>query len=130
MARSIQGQLLRRSERREEAIFLRDGTLWVADIIDGQGQLIDAATWFRFNRGVLSTSRARHRVAYESTLPLPEALAAKIESLPRPAAPRRGAGLNRLIMDFAARLPRSPLAAMLAGRFRPRRAQQVDATVN
>ena len=30
MARSIQGQLLRQRERREVAIFLRDGGLWVA----------------------------------------------------------------------------------------------------
>ena len=33
---SIQGQILRRSERREVAIFLRDRALWVADFIDGE----------------------------------------------------------------------------------------------
>ncbi len=81
MARSIQGQLLRQSERREVAIFLRDGALWVADFIDGQGQLIDATTWFRFNCGALSTSHARRRMVLESAVPLSEALVAKIERL-------------------------------------------------
>jgi len=33
----IQGQLLRQSERREVAIYLRDGQLWIADFIDGIG---------------------------------------------------------------------------------------------
>ena len=35
--RALQGQLLRHSERREVAIFLRDGVLWVADFIDARG---------------------------------------------------------------------------------------------
>jgi hypothetical protein len=38
---SIQGQLLRRSERREVAIYLRDGQLWIADFIDGVGALME-----------------------------------------------------------------------------------------
>ena len=50
------GQLLRHSERREVAIFLRDGVLWVADFIDGQGQLVEATTWFRFHCGAYSSS--------------------------------------------------------------------------
>jgi hypothetical protein len=33
----IQGQLLRLSERREVAIYLRNDTLWIADFIDGHG---------------------------------------------------------------------------------------------
>jgi hypothetical protein len=48
-ASSIQGQILRRSERREVAIYLRDGELWIADFIDGIGELIEPAAWFRFN---------------------------------------------------------------------------------
>ena len=40
---TILGQILRRSERRETAIYLRDGVLWVADFVDGDGQLVDAA---------------------------------------------------------------------------------------
>ena len=34
-AKSIQGQLLQQSKRPEVANFLRDGTLWVADFVDG-----------------------------------------------------------------------------------------------
>jgi hypothetical protein len=47
----LQGQVLRRSERREVAIFLLDDAFWVADFVDGQGELVDAATWVRFNCG-------------------------------------------------------------------------------
>ena len=46
---TILGQILRRSERRETAIYLRDGVLWVADFVDGQGHLVDAESWLRFN---------------------------------------------------------------------------------
>ena len=84
-ARSIQGQVLRHSERREVVIFLRDGALWVTNFIDGQVQLIAATTWFRFNCGALSTSHARRRMVLESALPLSEALIARTERLPCPA---------------------------------------------
>lgn len=87
-AHTIQGQLLRHNERREVAIFLHDGSLWVADFIDGHGQLIDAATWFRFNCGALTSAPARRRMVLESAVPLSAALVAKIERLPWPAAPR------------------------------------------
>jgi hypothetical protein len=84
-ARSIQGQLLRLSERREVAIFLRDGALWVADFIDSQGELIDAITWFRFNCGSLSTWHARRRMILESATPLSRELVERIERLQCPA---------------------------------------------
>ena len=93
----IQGQLLRQSERREVAIFLRDGALWVADFIDGQGELIDAITWFRFNCGSLSTWHARRRMVLESAIPLPEELVERIERLRRPATVRKSSALVRLI---------------------------------
>ena len=80
-ASPIQGQLLRLSERREVAIFLRDGALWVADFVDGRGEIIDAITWFRFHCAALSTAQARHRMVMESALPLSEDLVARIESL-------------------------------------------------
>lgn len=79
----IQGQVLRRSERREAAIFLLDGALWVADFIDGRGELIDAATWVRFNCGNASVGQARRRMSLESAVPLSEDLAARIEALLR-----------------------------------------------
>jgi len=80
---AIQGQLLRLSERREVAIYLRKDALWVADFIDGHGELIDAATWFRFNCGMPATSYARRRMVFESAIPLSEQLVARIEYLHR-----------------------------------------------
>ncbi len=75
------------SERREVAIYLRKGTLWVADFIDGDGELVEAATWFRFNCGALSTYHARRRMVQESAIPLSPELVTRIESLHRPNAP-------------------------------------------
>jgi len=45
----IQGQLLRQSRRREAALFLHQGRLWVADFFDGHGEIVDAISWVRFN---------------------------------------------------------------------------------
>src|SRR6476660_7203761 len=62
IAPAIQGQLLRLSERREVAIYLRGGMLWIADFIDGSGELVDPAEWFRFNCGTHSARRTRDRM--------------------------------------------------------------------
>ena len=86
----MQGQLLRHSERREVAIFLRDGALWVADFVDGQGQLIDAATWFRFNCGTGATPQTQRRMVLESAIPLSADLVDRIERLRAPDAIKRG----------------------------------------
>jgi hypothetical protein len=85
ISRALQGQVLRRSERREVAIFLRNNALWVADFIDGQGELVDAVTWFRFNCGAAASTQARRRMALESALPLSHELVARIEALRRGA---------------------------------------------
>ena len=77
----IQGQLLRRSERREVAIYLRDGRMWIADFIDGVGELIEPATWFRFNCGTPWARRAHRRMLFESAVPLSAELASRIERL-------------------------------------------------
>jgi hypothetical protein len=77
----IQGQLLRRTQRREVAIFLRDGALWIADFIDGRGELTDAVTWFRFNCAAASVTQAERRMLLESAMPLSSELAARIEAL-------------------------------------------------
>jgi hypothetical protein len=81
----IQGQLLRLSERREVAIYVREGSLWIADFIDGRGELVEPVAWFRFNCGTPSTRPARRRMLLESAIPLSVELAAKIEGLHRPA---------------------------------------------
>ncbi len=81
----IQGQVLRMSQRREAAIYLRKGTLWVADFIDGDGEIVEATTWFRFNCGALSAYHARRRMVRESAIPLSAELVDRIETLHRPA---------------------------------------------
>jgi hypothetical protein len=79
----LQGQILRRSERREVAIFLLDDALWVADFVDGQGELIDAVSWFRYHCAGTSVTHAERRMLLESALPLSSDLTARIESLLR-----------------------------------------------
>jgi hypothetical protein len=96
-ATAIQGQLLRWSERREVAIYLRKDALWVADFIDGDGELIDAVTWFRFNCGTPFTSYARRRMILESAMPLSGQLAARIECLHRSSTARKRGVLVRLV---------------------------------
>ena len=78
---SIQGQLLRLSAHHTVAIYLREGALWVADFIDGEGMLVDASIWFRFNCGSLSNSHALRRLTLESAMPISTDLVAKIEGL-------------------------------------------------
>jgi hypothetical protein len=110
---SIQGQVLRLSERREAAIFLRDGALWVADFIDSQGELVDAITWFRFNCGSLSTWHARRRMVLESAIPLSEELVDRIERLHGRAPSKRRTRLFRLAKRIAVHLPHFPFTSRL-----------------
>ena len=77
----IQGQLLRRSERREVAIYLRDGRLWIADFIDGVGEVMEPATWFRFNCATPGARQGKRRMLLESAVPLSAELADRIEGL-------------------------------------------------
>jgi len=119
---SIQGQMLRHSERREVAIFLRDGALWVADFIDGEGELIDAATWFRFNCGAISSPLAQRRMVLESAVPLSPELVASIRRLHVTAVtppPGPMARLRATLTAYRARLRGSPLLRRFLGRERP-----------
>lgn len=84
---SIQGQVLRISTHRTVAIYLRERSLWVADFIDGQGVLVEANTWFRFNCGSLANSHALRRMALESAIPLSFDLVQMIEGLHRALRP-------------------------------------------
>jgi hypothetical protein len=77
----LQGQVLRRSRRREAVLFLRDDTLWVADFIDGHGEVTDAVTWIRFNCAAAKSTQAQRRMVLESAIPLSEDLVARIEAL-------------------------------------------------
>lgn len=83
---AIQGQFLRLSPRREVAIYLLEGTLWVADFVDGRGELFEPETWFRFNCGSPEASAAQRRMLRESGLPLSPDIVEKIEALHRTAA--------------------------------------------
>ena len=112
-ATAIQGQLLRWSERREVAIYLRKDALWVADFIDGDGELIDAVTWFRFNCGTPFTSYARRRMVLESAMPLSGQLAARIECLHRSSTARKRGVLVRLIEAITGYASRSGLMRIL-----------------
>lgn len=79
----LQGQVLRRSRRREAVLFLRDDALWVADFIDGRGEVTDAVTWIRFNCAAANSAQAQRRMVLESAIPLSEDLVARIETLQR-----------------------------------------------
>jgi hypothetical protein len=122
----IQGQLLRQSERREVAIFLRDGALWVADFIDGEGKIIDASTWLRFNCGSLLSPQGRRRMVLESAIPLSEAMIARIERLDFPATTRERGPVVRLLEALAAHQRRPRLAAMVGGLLARRRTHRSD----
>lgn len=112
----LQGQLLRRSNRREAAIFLRNGQLWVADFIDGDGQIVDAVTWFRFHCAGHSSLQAQRRMVRESGMPLSPELVERIERLHGPLAPvRKSSALTRVIAAIAARcLPGRMARAVIA----------------
>ena len=87
---TVVGQILRRSDRRETAIYLRDGVLWVADFVDGRGRLIDAASWLRFNCGSATSAQARWRMALESASPVSDEFAQRIEALHQATGAERG----------------------------------------
>jgi hypothetical protein len=124
-ARSVQGQLLRKSERREVAIFLRHGALWVADFVDGEGKLIDATTWFRFNCGALSSPHAQRRMVLESAIPLSPELIVRIGCLHQPARMRKRGIVGWLLEAIASRQRRGRSVAIVA-RFLTRRMHQDD----
>lgn len=81
--RPVQGQLLRLSARREVAIYLLDGMLWVADFIDGHGELFQPETWFRFHCGSLDAAQTQRRMLLEAGMPLSPDIVARIKELHR-----------------------------------------------
>ena len=77
----VQGQLLRLSNHRAVAVYVREGVLWIADFIDGRGTLVDAPTWLRFNCGTPGNAHALRRAIRECALPLSAELVERIEAL-------------------------------------------------
>ena len=88
---AIGGSVIHLGDGHRVAIYQRDGECWVADFQGGTGQLVDAATWFRFHTGVLRYSHGRRAAALESMAPISPELAEQIERLHRSpnAAPER-----------------------------------------
>ena len=119
----IQGQMLRLGEHHSVAIYLRDGAIWVADFVDGHGELVDANTWFRFNCGALANSHARRRMALESATPISPELAERIEALHAASAVGGGQDLMRAVKGYIGNLVRGRLMASAAGLIRRRKSR-------
>jgi hypothetical protein len=102
---SIDGQLLRLGEGHEVAIYTRDCVFWAAEFIDGQGELIDANTWFGFKCGSLANSHALRRKALESAIPLSADLVERIEGLHHAAASDQNSPWRRFFERAAALMP-------------------------
>lgn len=81
-ATPLQSNLLRLSERREIAIYLRDGAAWVADFNDGRGELYTAGAWCGMG-GSRMLAHAQRRCEVETISPLPDEVVQRIESLHR-----------------------------------------------
>jgi hypothetical protein len=95
---AISGNVIHVDDDQSVAIYQRDGVCWVADFHCGAGQLVDAASWFRFHAGVLRYSHGRRAAALESMAPISPQLAEQIERLhqsPNSAAPGRNRRLQR-----------------------------------
>ena len=76
----LHGNLLRLSARREIAIYLRDGTAWVADFRDGHGEVCPAGAWFALNQDRWALRRA----ASDAITPLSADMVRRIEKMEQP----------------------------------------------
>ena len=83
-ATPIQGSLLRLSEHREVAIYLREGAGWVADFHNGRATLHSVSEWYSNGSGRMLV-HAQRRNAVEPVSPLPDEVVRRIESLHRRA---------------------------------------------
>jgi len=81
----ISGNVIHIGDEQTVAIYQRNGVCWIADFQRGVGQLVDAASWFRFHAGVLRYSHRRRGQALETMTPISPELAEQIELLHRPA---------------------------------------------
>jgi hypothetical protein len=62
---SIVGHLLQLGEGHQVAIYTRRGAFWVAEFTDGESELLNAGTFFRFHARTLRYSSGCHAVALE-----------------------------------------------------------------
>jgi len=113
---TISGTSVRLSERDTIAIYRWDGLAWVAHFRDGQGELEDAATWFKVNAGLLRSCRVGSIAALETVEVLTPDLILQIARLHRrqdaeraalaDVAARRAAALQRTCAKLIATLDR------------------------
>lgn len=75
----LHGSLLRIGERREIAIYLRDGTAWVADFKGSHGEISTAGAWFALNQDRWAVRRA----TLDAVAPLHQDIEKRIERLHR-----------------------------------------------
>ena len=75
----LNGNLLRLGEQREIALYLRDGTAWVAEFKKGCGEISSVGAWFSLYGRALVHAQRRGEVDIIS--PIPEDVAARIERL-------------------------------------------------
>jgi hypothetical protein len=121
-AGSFHGNLLSLSKRREIAIYVRDGTAWVADFKDGHGEVSTAGGWFALNQDRWALRRA----ALDATTPLPADIMQRIEYLhPRMAQPSVGPALPRALDSLIGQL-RARLARLYPPLSGPRAAHPLD----
>jgi hypothetical protein len=95
----IQGQVLRLNERRVVVIFLHESALWIADFVDGHGELVESRTWFRFNCAAPTSTQARRRMVLEAGMPLTEELVERIERLLAASVAQAGDGCGSSIAN-------------------------------
>ena len=116
----LQGNLLRIGERREIAIYLRDGTPWVAEFNDGRGELFAVGAWFSLNQG----GRVLRRMGPDSVTPLSQDVAQRIEGLHR--GMERQNDVPVIARAVAAAGLRDKLARLSRSLFGPRPARPLD----
>jgi len=121
-ASNLHGSLLRLGNQREIAIYLREGTAWVADFRGGRGNVSTAGAWFALNQDRWALRRA----TLDAVTPLPADIVRRVEYLHRhtaqpsvsPALPR---ALATLVGGF-----RTKLARLFSALIGPRRAHTLD----
>ena len=117
---ALQGNLLRIGERREIAIYLRDGTPWVAEFNDGRGELFAVGAWFSLNQG----GRVLRRMEPDSIAPLPQDVVQRIERLHRGTERRNNVPV--MVRALAAAGLRGKLARPFRSLVGPRPARPLD----
>lgn len=102
-AAALQGSLLRLSDSREIALYVRGGVSWAAEFKGRHGDIYTAGEWFRLN----GPSYARRLMNATATGPLPAETVGRIEALHQ----RREPDVARRITALIRRLRRALASA-------------------